>query len=363
MVLGDGYLSRQDGKTGPKTRVLIVDDTRTIRALIRAMLSVDPRIDVVGEASDPYEARDLIKSLQPDVITLDVEMPRMNGLQFLEKLMRLRPVPVVMVSMRTVEQSDEAIKALALGAIDCIDLGRLKNRDPRLPDLAETILAASRAQISRRRSSVGRRTDEVSRNGFSWNGRVVLIGSSTGGVDALLTVIGGLPANCAPTVIAQHMPQHFLRSFAQRLNAHSAPSVSIAEDGEKLVQGRVLLAPGGSLHAELTGVSTPRIRLRRDDGTALYVPSVERLFGSAEDFASMAIAVMLTGMGRDGAREMRRLRDAGATTIAQSSDTCIVDGMPKAAREEGAAQEVVALENIPSRVVELSSSERTRALH
>ncbi len=343
--------------TAARTRVLIVDDTRTIRAMIRALLAEDPRVEVVGEAGDPYEARDLIKALQPDILTLDVEMPRMNGLVFLEKLMRLRPMPVVMVSTRTVEQSEEAVTALALGAIDCIDLKRLRKRDPRLPNLADTLVAASKAQLSRARGAKRQVVRSGSNGPFHWNGRFVLIGSSTGGVDALLSVVGGLPEDCPPTVIAQHMPHHFLQSFARRLDMNSAPSVALAEDGQPLKQGEVLVAPGGDFHAEIVGLGTPRIRLKRDDGCALYVPSVGVLFGSALSHANTAIAIMLTGMGRDGAEQMRDLRDAGALTIAQSATTCVVDGMPKAARDLGAAQMVVDLEDISGQMIRLAGRE------
>ena len=158
--------------------------------MIRALLGEDERIEVVGEAVDPYEARDLIKVLSPDVLTLDVEMPRMNGLVFLEKLMRLRPTPVVMVSTRTVEQSDEAVKALALGAIDCIDLTRLKLRDPRLPNLADTLVTAAQAQLTGFNPDYLRQFQQPAVRRFSWNGKYVFIGSSTGGVDALLNVLG-----------------------------------------------------------------------------------------------------------------------------------------------------------------------------
>lgn len=340
----------QDTIAPPKTRVLVVDDTKTIRAMIRAFLADDPRIEVVGEAGDPYEARALIKALQPDVLTLDVEMPRMNGLVFLEKLMRLRPTPVVMVSTRTAEQSDEAVRALALGAFDCIDLIRLRNRDPRLPDLADTLVAASRSKLGLSAKGRVQAVTPAKRTAFDWNGRIVLVGSSTGGVDALLTIVGDLDENCAPVVIAQHMPSHFLRSFANRLNTQSAAKVSIAEDGHVLRQGEVLLAPGGDFHAEVAGKSRPRIRLCRDRGDQLYSPSVNLLFGSALPIADRTVAVMLTGMGKDGAQEMRHLFDGGAVTIAQSAETCVVDGMPRSAREAGAVAEVVDLGDISARV-------------
>lgn len=343
-----------------KTRVLIVDDTRTIRAMIRSLLAGDPRIEVVGEAGDPYEARELIKALKPDVLTLDVEMPRMNGLVFLEKLMRLRPTPVVMVSTRTVEQSDVAVQALSLGAIDCIDLKRLTAGDPRLPNLADTLVTASQAKLTRQ-SGAEVVPAAQERSEFVWNGRYVFVGSSTGGVDALLTVIGGLPANCAPVLIAQHMPEHFLQSFARRLDANCQPRVRLAENGDVMRQGEVLLAPGGEFHVQVAGLSAPRVRLIPDTGDELYVPSVGVLFRSVVDFADKAVGVMLTGMGRDGASEMRLMRDAGATTIVQSGATCVVDGMPRAAREAGAAQEVVDLEKVAGRLkrhTEAAESER-----
>lgn len=344
-------MAPKDASHLSRTRVLVVDDTRTIRAMIRTLLMNDPRVHVVGEAGDPYEARDLMKSLEPDVLTLDVEMPRMNGLVFLEKLMRLRPTPVVMVSTRTVEQSDEAVRALALGAFDCIDLKRLRNRDPRLPDLADTLVAASRAKVGGRFArQTSDRPTRTRASDFEWNGKYVFIGSSTGGVDALLTIVGELPRNCAPVVIAQHMPSHFLKSFATRLDTHAAPKVSIAEDGQLLQPGQVLLAPGGDHHVEVAGTAAPRIRLRPKSGDELYVPSVAVLFASALPFAAKSVAVMLTGMGRDGAEEMRALFDAGAHTIAQSANTCVVDGMPRAARELGGVTEEVDLQDIASRL-------------
>jgi len=333
-------------------RVLIVDDTRTIRLLIRALLQRDPRVDVVGEAGDPYEARDLIKQLQPDVLTLDVEMPRMNGLVFLEKIMRLRPMPVVMVSTRTAEQSDAAVRALSLGALDCIDLRRLQRGDPRVANIADTVVMAAGAKVRRLRegADVGARTST-----YDWNGRFVFIGSSTGGVDALMQVFSDYPENCPPTVVAQHMPPHFLESFARRLDTHCAPAVKLARGGDVLQQGQVLLAQGGDHHVRVRGAPMPSIATLPDDGSALYVPSVEVLFKSAISLGEQAVGVMLTGMGRDGAQEMLAMREAGAHTIAQSPETVVVDGMPRAARECGAIIEVCDIDKIGGRILEVTS--------
>ena len=328
--------------------------------MIRALLAHDPRIEVIGEAPDPFEARELIKALNPDVLTLDVEMPRMNGLVFLEKLMRLRPMPVVMVSTRTAEQSDEAVKALSLGAVDCIDLKRLKVQDPRLPDFAETLVVAAGARLSRKSGDAQEGTfsenaipERISRH--EWNGRVVLMGSSTGGVDALLTVFSDYPEDGPPTIVAQHMPAHFLESFSRRLDSIARPRVRLARDGDALRQGEVLLAPGGRFHTCLKPGATLRVGLREDTGDQLYIPSVSLLFGSAAPVAERVVGVMLTGMGRDGATELAGLREAGAHTIVQSGRTSVVDGMPKAARELGAGVEVADLNRIAALVLKATS--------
>lgn len=339
---------------GHAVRTLIVDDSRTIRSLIRHLLTKDPRVTVVGEASDPYEAREKIKELSPDVLTLDVEMPRMNGLVFLEKLMRLRPMPVIMVSTRTAEQSDAAIRALSLGAVDCIDLKKLQANDPKVPDLADTLVMAARARLSPRRVSQSA-TSPVGDLKYSWNGRFVVIGSSTGGVDALSTILEGYPANCPPTVIAQHMPEAFLESFARRLDARSAPTIRLARDRDLLEQGTVLIASGGRFHVTVTRPRQPKITLVEDDGAALYVPSVDTLFSSVAPFGPRMVGVILTGMGRDGAQSLSDMKANGAHTIVQSGETAVVDGMPRAARDIGAAVEVVDIADMASTILKRTS--------
>ena len=331
-------------------RVVIVDDTRTIRGMIRVHLSRSPMIEVVGEAGDPYEARELIRSLNPDVITLDVVMPRMDGLSFLERLMRLRPMPVVMVSSRTTQNSREAITALSLGAVDCFDLAKL-NAGADTFDLAETVLMAAQSNVGQF-SSPRSHTAAAGANALDWNGKMVLIGSSTGGVDALLTVLSAYPADGPPTVIAQHMPASFLESFSKRLDRSCAVAVKLAEDGEQIERGHVYLGPGGDRHVTIAPRDPSCLRLVPHDGTETYVPSVNLLFSSAVPHAERVVGVMLTGMGRDGASALLDLRRAGAHSIVQDAATSVIDGMPRSARELGAATEVAALDHIAGRILD-----------
>ncbi|MEL7026391.1 MAG: chemotaxis-specific protein-glutamate methyltransferase CheB [Pseudomonadota bacterium] len=337
----------------PPVRVLIVDDSQTIRSLIRAVLAEDPRLTVVGEAGDPYEARDLIKSVHPDVLTLDVEMPRMNGLVFLRNLMRLRPMPVVMVSTRTSEQSEEAVTALSLGAVDCIDLKRVR-ADPDISNrLSETLLAAAAVRLDQF-SGRATRPKVASDLSFVWTGQVVLIGASTGGVDALERVLSVYPANGPPTFVVQHMPAGFLISFARRLNSRVAPSVEIATPGKRAAPGRVYLAPGGDTHLALAPGPPVRTKLIQDTAGDMHVPSVDVLFRSALPLAETVIPVLLTGMGRDGADAMLALREAGAGTIVQDGASALIDGMPGAARAIGAAETVADLDQIGAEILRRS---------
>ena len=324
--------------------------------MICAMLARSDQIEVVGEAGDPYEARELIRALNPDVITLDVVMPRMDGLSFLEKLMRLRPMPVVMVSTRTTEKSYEAVRALSLGAVDCIDLGSLRDGTSSV-DLASTVLVAASCNTSH--FGQAQRAETVPQSNFRWNGRTVLIGSSTGGVDALMKVLSTFPADCPPTVIAQHMPASFLASFAERIDRNIAPRAALAEAGQAIEPGNVYLAAGGAEHVALSRSYPPRITFVAEAGEP-YVPSVEVLMHSGVSHASKVVGVMLTGMGRDGSVGMLNMRKAGAHTIVQSGATCVVDGMPRAVRENGGAVEVVPLDEIGTRILRSTSLEKSK---
>lgn len=331
-------------------RVVIVDDSRTIRAMIRAAVEADARLEVVGEAGDPYDARDVIKATNPDVISLDVEMPRMNGLVFLEHLMRLRPMPVIMVSSRTKHNSVDAIRALSLGAVDCVDVARFQADPNTRKRLADTLFLAAGASV-RRAATAPAAPVAPSAIRYRWNGRYVVIGSSTGGVDALERVLAGFPEDGPPVLIAQHMPAGFLTSFAARLDTLIAPRVTIAEDGQPIEQGTVLFAPGGDWHLTIGTRAGAVVRLQHSTGRELYVPEVDTLFRSAAALGRKALGVVLTGMGRDGAEGLLAMREAGAHTIAQSGETSLIDGMPRAARENGAAMEVVDLERIGAAIL------------
>ncbi|MEM6386755.1 MAG: chemotaxis-specific protein-glutamate methyltransferase CheB [Pseudomonadota bacterium] len=331
-------------------RVVIVDDVQSIRMMIRVMLQTDPRIEVVGEAGDPYEAREMIKALNPDVITLDVVMPRMDGLDFLERLMRLRPMPVVMVSTRTTERSQEAVLALSLGAVDCVDLGQLRQSKDSTA-LAKTVCMAADSNIGGLAAHRPKQHEAMDSRDFDWNGRVVLIGSSTGGVDALLQVLSKMPPDGPPVLIAQHMPPTFLESFATRLERHCAPKVSLSHSNARLDQGQIYLAAGGDAHAVLSEHEKQRIKHVPQDGSEPYVPSVNLLFRSGIEHGANVVGVMLTGMGNDGAQSLLEMREAGSHTIVQDSASSVIDGMPRAARELGAAEEVASLSNIADRIL------------
>ncbi|MCR9148602.1 MAG: chemotaxis response regulator protein-glutamate methylesterase [Rhodobacteraceae bacterium] len=338
-----------------RTRVLIVDDSLTIRSLIKARLSEDKRIEVVGEAGDPYEAREKIKALSPDVLTLDVEMPRMNGLDFLERLMRLRPMPVIMVSTLTQKGSAAALEALSLGAVDCLGKPAADKIPETFERLGDLLVAAASARV---RDPSQRRAPQAAPTDFRWNGKYLLIGSSTGGVDALETVLAGFPANCPPTLITQHMPESFLASFAGRLNGRIAPTLRLAETGLPLEPGHIYLAPGGDTHLTVEPGDPPRCRLVTGDKRSGHRPSVDVLFESAVPMAPRVVAALLTGMGRDGAEQMLALRKSGARCLAQDEASCVVFGMPRVALETGAAEMAVPLNGMAREMLALAGAER-----
>ncbi len=323
------------------TRVLVVDDSATMRALIKQALQGRSDMDVVGEACDPIEARQAIKTLNPDVITLDIEMPQMNGLDFLERLMRLRPMPVVMVSTLTSRGAEATLRALELGAIDCVAKPRMDDRAgfDRLADIVRT------AATARLRPASNAPPPAVHAD-FAPNDRLLAIGASTGGVEALLAILSAFPANCPPTVITQHMPATFTPSFAQRLNRACAATVTEAVDGARLASGQVYLAPGGRAHLEVAGPAAGpwRCRLVAADPVNGHRPSVDVLFHSVAATArARAVGVILTGMGKDGARGLLAMREAGARTIGQDEHSSVVYGMPKAAFEIGGVDKQVSL--------------------
>ena len=314
-------------------RVLIVDDSMTMRRLIRSGIESDPRIEVVGEAANAREARDAVKALEPDVITLDVEMPGMGGLEFLSRLMRARPMPVIMFSSVTAQGSAAALTALSQGALECLEKPRFGSAGKTFRQLTDLLVVAASVRVGPPRPPCTLLSDTGSAE-WQWNGKWILIGSSTGGVEALETVLRRFPADCAPTLITQHMPAPFLSNFASRLNAVVKPTVRLASDGDRAGRGEVLLAPGGETHLVIApdGVTLRLLDAPKRSG---HRPSVDVMFASAVPFADRTVAAILTGMGRDGAEAMRALREQGAVCIAQDRDSCVVYGMPRMAKELG----------------------------
>lgn len=334
-----------------KVKVLVVDDSSTMRGLIATALAKDPDIEVVGQAEDPVQARQAIKALNPDVVTLDVEMPNMNGIEFLEKIMRLRPMPVIMVSTLTGRGADETIQALEIGAVDCIEKPRPGNEHnfEELPFKVKIAASARVRPLIKTEPNQGDR-EHARRAAYVPDGRVVAIGASTGGVEALMAVLSQFPENCPPTVITQHMPPTFTRSFANRLDRMCAPKVQEATDRAKLLPGNIFLAPGGSEHLEIT--ADLHCRLKGGERVNGHCPSVDVLFESvARSCKSSAVGVILTGMGRDGAAGLLAMRKAGARTFGQSEGSCIVYGMPKAAFEAGAVEKQLPLEKLAQAII------------
>jgi two-component system chemotaxis response regulator CheB len=335
-------------------RVLVVDDSATMRGLIRTALGWDRDIEVVGEAADPYEARQAIKDLNPDVVTLDVEMPNMNGIDFLERLMRLRPTPVLMVSTLTTRGAETTLRALELGAVDCV--AKPSPQDPRtFETLAERVRAVAGARV--RSTAHASQTRAAPMLDYVGDGRLLAIGSSTGGVEALITLMTRLPANGPATVITQHMPASFTRSFADRLNRLCGMTVSEAEDGAPISPGRAYVAPGGDTHLEVSMAGgKPHCRLRRGESVNGHRPSVDVLFRSvAEAYGPRSVGVILTGMGRDGAQGLLAMRQAGAPTLGQDEASCVVYGMPRAAFEIGAVERQAPLGRIAGDILTLTN--------
>jgi two-component system chemotaxis response regulator CheB len=341
--------------------VLVVDDSPTMRALISNVLGRDPEISVVGEAADPLEARQAIKMLDPDVVTLDIEMPKMNGLDFLERIMRLRPTRVIIVSSLTEKGAATTIRALEMGAYDCVAKPTARNLGS-FDNLAARVKAAALSALPRRSSShkptASRARADTSLH-YEPNGKIVAIGSSMGGVEALVAVLSRFPANCQPTLVVQHMPALFTRSFAERLDRLCEPRIREAADGAPLEPGTVYIAPGGNAHLEVVKTSGLQCRLREGPLVSGHRPSVDVLFQSAaRTLGPKAVGVILTGMGRDGAEGLLAMRCALAETIGQDEASSLVYGMPKAAFEIGAVGKQHPLSRIGDEILNA-----TNALH
>ncbi len=349
-----------------KIRVICVDDSALIRSLMTEIINSQPDMEVVATASDPLIARDQVKRHNPDVMTLDVEMPRMDGLEFLEKLMRLRPMPVVMVSSLTERGSEAALRALELGAIDFVTKPRLGIRDGLLAytDLiAGKIRIAAAAQLlPAKRAAVSGKPAAVVETALLNNSRLsteklLVIGASTGGTEAIREVLQSLPPDSPGIMIAQHMPAGFTRSFAQRLNGLCRIAVSEAVNGERILPGHAYIAPG-EFHLSLVRSGANFVaQVDQDEPVNRHRPSIDVLFDSVARHAGRnAVGVLLTGMGRDGAEGLLRMRAAGAHTLAQDEASCVVFGMPREAIAIGAASAVAPLKEISQRVMAHLSS-------
>ncbi len=351
--------SSTPASNGP-VRVLIVDDSAMVRRIFRDELGRDPGIEVVGAATDPYMARDLIVKLKPDVITLDIEMPRMDGLTFLRKLMRHFPLPVIIVSSLTKKGGDVALEALEAGAIEVMcKPGAAYTVGDMSVELIDKIKAAAHVRVDKRTGPLSGGRAAVKQLAMTrTTNKVVAIGASTGGTQALTTLLTAMPPNCPPIVIVQHMPEHFTRSFANRLNELCAIRVKEAEDGDSVLPGQALIASGS--HHMLLQRSGARymVRLRSGPLVSRHRPSVDVLFKSTARFAGKnAVGVILTGMGRDGAESMKIMHEAGAKTIAQDEASCVVFGMPREAIALGGVDFVLPLDGIARKLLALAAAE------
>jgi two-component system chemotaxis response regulator CheB len=346
-----------------KTRVVVVDDSALVRSLLTEIINRQSDMECVGAASDPFAAREMIRNLNPDVITLDVEMPRMDGIDFLSKLMRLRPMPVVMVSTLTERGAEVTLKALELGAVDFVAKPKIGVADglKQLADeITEKVRTASKARVSKPQASasgvagaaapgkaapqsIGRLSTE----------KLIFIGASTGGTEATKEVLMNLPPDSPGVVITQHMPPGFTKSYANRLDGLCKIRVKEAVDGERILPGHAYIAPGGfHLSVERSGAN---YIARVTDGEPVnrHKPSVEVLFESAARVVGRnALGIMLTGMGADGAKAMRTMKDAGSYNVCQDEATCVVFGMPREAIAHGAAHEVLPLVKIAQHVID-----------
>ena len=352
-----------------KIKVLIVDDSALIRSVMKEIINSQPDMEVVGQAPDPIVARDLIKQTNPDVLTLDVEMPRMDGLDFLEKLMRLRPMPVVMVSSLTERGSEITMRALELGAVDFVTKPKLSIQSGMLEyteTITDKIRVAANARIRQRRVVAGEPGNGVLpplRNPLTSSEKLIILGASTGGTEAIKEFLMQMPSDCPGILITQHMPEGFTRSFARRLDGLCRISVCEAEGGERVLPGHAYIAPG---HSHLLLVrSGANYMTQLDQGPPVnrHRPSVDVLFESAAQAAGKnAVGVILTGMGKDGAAGMLTMKNAGAHNFAQDEASCVVFGMPREAIALGGAHEVGALQALPGMVLGYLAMHGSRAL-
>jgi len=341
-----------------KIKVLVVDDSAVVRKVFKGEISRESDMEVVGTAPDPYVARDKIVKLKPDVVTLDIEMPRMDGITFLKKLMKHYPLPVIIVSSLTRKGGKLALEALSYGALEVMSkpssaysVGEMGTQ------LVDKIRAVARLRVDRNDERKGMekpRAKSVSKALIETTNKIIAVGASTGGTEALKTLLTGMPPNAPGMLIVQHMPAHFTTSFAERLNELSPMTVKEAKDGDRLINGLALLAPGNYHMLLKRSGANYYVRVKTGPMVHHQRPAVDVLFHSVADYAaSNAIGVILTGMGSDGAQGLLKMRQAGAGTIAQDEKSCIVFGMPKEAIKLGAAEKVVPIGSVGKCVLDM----------
>ncbi|MGQ2966424.1 protein-glutamate methylesterase/protein-glutamine glutaminase [Methylophilus sp.] len=353
-----------------KTKVLVIDDSALIRSLLTELINDTKDLEVVGAAPDPLVAREMIKQLNPDVLTLDVEMPRMDGLDFLEKLMRLRPMPVLMVSTLTEKGSEITLRALELGATDFVTkpkMGITQGMQQYADEITDKIRTAAKAKVSTlqsiaKASASGGQVQNAIRNPLISSEKLLIIGASTGGTEAIKAFLTQMPSDCPGVLITQHMPAGFTKSFASRLDSLCKISVKEAVDGERILPGHAYIAPGDQ-HLLLARSGANYVtRLSDSEPVNRHKPSVDVLFESAAVNAGKnAIGIILTGMGKDGAVGMLRMKEAGAHNFAQNEESCVVYGMPREAVAHGGVHEVAHLKDLPRLVLHhlATNSERS----
>ena len=348
-----------------KTRVLIVDDSAVVREIFVRELSRDHLIEVVGTAPDPYVARDKIVRLKPDVITLDIEMPRMDGITFLRKLMQYYPLPVIIVSSLTSKGGKLALEALDAGAVEVMNKpGTAYTVGDMSVELIDKIKAAARAKLQKRKTSVTHKTAYTPLKALTkTTNKVIAIGASTGGTQAIQKVLSNMPVNAPGIIIVQHMPEYFTRSFADRLNDICCIKVKEAENGDTVTPGKALIAPG-NYHMLLNRSGAQYyVQVKRGPLVSRHRPSVDVLFKSVARYAgNNAIGVVLTGMGNDGSTGLLKMKNNGADTIAQDEASCVVFGMPKEAIALNAADYVVSLDHVTKKIIELAENKNEAAV-
>jgi two-component system chemotaxis response regulator CheB len=355
-----------------KTTVVVVDDSALVRSILTEIINRQPDMQCIGAASDPIAAREMIRNLNPDVITLDVEMPKMDGLDFLQRLMRLRPMPVVMVSTLTERGAEVTLKALELGAVDFVAKPKIGVADgirALAQDITDKIRIAAKAQIRRLHATAPaaagapaatggatpplKPASPIASLGRLSTEKIIFIGASTGGTEATKDVLINLPADCPAVCITQHMPPGFTRSYAARLDGLCKIRVKEAQDGERILPGHGYIAPGGMHFSVERSGANYIARVQDGDPVNRHKPSVEVLFNSAARVVGQnALGIMLTGMGADGAKAMKTMKDAGSYNLVQDEATCVVFGMPREAINAGAADEVLPLQQIATRLIE-----------